>query len=67
MTRTEVDQWGGNLGEVAHDPRAGGTNEIQVTQETYEMLRGDYELEERGEIEVKGKGRLRTWWLRGTR
>ena len=38
---------------------------IQVTEGTYQRLRGRYGFEERGEIEVKGKGRLRAYLLDG--
>ncbi|CNN18310.1 membrane-anchored adenylyl cyclase Cya_1 [Mycobacterium tuberculosis] len=33
----------------------------------YEKLKGDFVFEERGEIAVKGKGLLRTWFLVGRR
>ncbi len=36
---------------------------IQVTEATYRHLRDRYRFEERGEVEVKGKGRLRTYIL----
>ena len=38
---------------------------IQVTEATYERLRDRYRFEERGEIEVKGKGRLPAYLLVG--
>ena len=38
---------------------------IQVTEATYERLRDRYRFEERGEIEVKGKGRQRAYLLVG--
>ncbi|CAN5174150.1 hypothetical protein BH18GEM1_BH18GEM1_14400 [soil metagenome] len=40
---------------------------IQVTEAVYERLKEDYVLEPRGEIEVKGRGPMRTWWLVGRR
>lgn len=40
---------------------------IQVPHAVYERLKDDYLLEERGDIEVKGKGLMRTWYLVGRR
>jgi adenylate cyclase len=36
---------------------------IQVPQNVYERLRHEFVLEERGEVDVKGKGVMRTWFL----
>jgi Adenylate and Guanylate cyclase catalytic domain len=40
---------------------------IQVTESSYRLLCDDYEFEDRGEIEVKGKGRRRAYLLVGRR
>jgi adenylate cyclase len=41
----------------------GSAGKIQVSQDIYERLRDEFELEPRGEIDVKGKGRMPTWFL----
>jgi len=38
---------------------------IQVTAETYQLLKHNFDLVERGTIEVKGKGQMLTYWLTG--
>jgi len=43
----------------------GLAGEIQVTGRTYERLKGRYELRERGELDVKGKGPMTTYFLVG--
>jgi adenylate cyclase len=43
----------------------GLAGEIQVTGAVREALGGRYEFEERGPIEVKGVGEMRTWLLQG--
>ncbi|MFN5862421.1 MAG: adenylate/guanylate cyclase domain-containing protein, partial [Pseudanabaena sp.] len=37
----------------------------QVTAETYQLLKHNFDLVERGTIEVKGKGQMLTYWLTG--
>jgi len=38
---------------------------IQVTEQTYQYLRHDFDFEPRGMITVKGKGEMMTYWLLG--
>jgi len=35
-----------------------------VTRSVYEQLKGQFVFEPRGEIEVKGKGKVEAWLLR---
>ena len=37
---------------------------IQVTRPVYEKLKDEFVFEPRGEIEVKGKGRVEAWLLK---
>jgi hypothetical protein len=38
---------------------------IQISESTHRKLRDRYATEERGVIDVKGKGPMTTWWLLG--
>ena len=38
---------------------------IQVPDDVYRRLKDQFVLEERGEVDVKGKGIMRTWYLVG--
>ncbi len=38
---------------------------IQVTGATYERLRHKYQFQERGTIQVKGKGEMKSFLLKG--
>jgi class 3 adenylate cyclase len=35
----------------------------QLTEQTYDLIRDEFECEKRGEIEIKGKGKMTTWFL----
>ena len=61
------DLWGETVNTASRMESHGVPGRIQVTEATFERLRAAYELEERGEIEVKGAGRRRTWFLEGRR
>jgi adenylate cyclase len=57
------DVWGDAVNITSRMESTGVPGKIQVAEETYIRLREDFLLEARGEIDVKGKGRLRTWFL----
>jgi adenylate cyclase len=40
---------------------------IQVPQDVYERLKHAFLLEERGDVDIKGKGVMHTWYLVGRR
>ena len=45
----------------------GVAGKIQITRQTYELLKDGFICELRGKIEVKGKGEMETWFLAGER
>ena len=54
----------GRCGNVAaRMETTGSAGRIQVSQDMYECLRDEFVLAARGEIEVKGKGKMPTWFL----
>jgi adenylate cyclase len=57
------DVWGDAVNVAARMEMTGSAGKIQVSQDIYERLRDEFVLESRGEIEVKGKGRMPTWFL----
>jgi adenylate cyclase len=61
------DVWGDAVNTASRMETTGETGKIQVAPETYELLRDRFDLEERGLIEVRGKGQMRTWYLIGRR
>jgi class 3 adenylate cyclase len=61
------DLWGDTVNTASRMESSGLPGRIQVTAATYERLRDRYQFEERGEIEIKGKGRLDAYLLVGRR
>lgn len=63
--RTIYDIWGDTVNLASRMESLSEPGRIQVTASVYERLAGRYAFESRGEIDVKGKGRLPTWFLTG--
>jgi len=57
------DVWGDAVNVASRMESTDPLGRIQVPQNVYERLRQEFILEERGEVEVKGKGVMRTWLL----
>ena len=57
------DLWGDAVNMASRMETSGTPGRIQVTRETYELLRDEFELEPRGTVSIKGKGDVETWYL----
>ena len=61
------DVWGDAVNVAARMETTDVVGRIQVPQNVYERLKDAFVLEERGLVDVKGKGAMRTWYLVGRR
>jgi class 3 adenylate cyclase len=59
------DMWGDTVNMASRMESLGVPGRVQVTHAVAQRLRGSFELEERGLIEVKGKGPTATYFLLG--
>ena len=57
------DVWGDAVNVASRMESTDPEGRIQVPQNVFEQLRHTFVLEERGEIEIKGKGLMHTWYL----
>lgn len=61
------DLWGDAVNTASRMASYGMPGEIQVSSATHELLMGSFIFEERGPIEIKGKGLMKTYLLRGSK
>src|SRR5690606_9747 len=67
MHKFAYDVWGDAVNIASRMEAHGLPGEIQASDETYERLRGDFVWAPRGEIEIKGRGRMATYLLKAAR
>jgi adenylate cyclase len=61
------DLWGDAVNTASRMESLGTPGEIQITSETYDLLKDEFVCKPRGTIQVKGKGEMETWYLVGPR
>ncbi|HLH78251.1 MAG TPA: adenylate/guanylate cyclase domain-containing protein [Candidatus Binataceae bacterium] len=61
------DIWGDTVNIASRMESQGLPGRIQISPQTYALLGEEFELEPRGQIEIKGKGLMTTYFLRGLR
>ena len=61
------DVWGDAVNVAARMETTDVEGRIQVPQNVYERLSHAFLLEERGDVDIKGKGVMHTWYLVGRR
>jgi adenylate cyclase len=59
------DLWGDTVNTASRMESHGAPGRIQVTERVVAALADAYVLEPRGTVEIKGKGPMPTWFLRG--
>lgn len=57
------DVWGDAVNVASRMESTGVEGRIQVPQQVYERLKDTFVFEPRGDVEIKGKGVMRTWFL----
>ncbi len=57
------DLWGDTVNTASRMESHGEAGKIHVSEEVFDALKEKFVFEERGELEIKGKGTMRTWFL----
>jgi len=63
MSKLQLDLWGDTVNVASRMESQGLPGKIQVTQATYDQLKYRFKLEKRGIFNVKGRGKMTTYWL----
>ncbi|MCS6808316.1 MAG: adenylate/guanylate cyclase domain-containing protein [Bacteroidota bacterium] len=59
------DLWGDTVNTASRMESSGEAGRIQCSEATYRVLKEQFDFEERGTIEIKGKGVMKTYFLLG--
>jgi len=61
------DLWGDVVNIASRMESHGVPGEIQITESTAQLIANSFSIEERGFMDIKGKGQMKTFWLKGQR
>ncbi len=59
------DLWGDAVNVAARMEQGSAPGEMRITENTLSLLNGQFATEDRGMVEVKGKGQMRTFAIKG--
>ncbi|HBL14097.1 MAG TPA: diguanylate cyclase [Cyanobacteria bacterium UBA11162] len=65
IKKFSYDLWGDTVNTASRMESQGVPDRIQVTENTYKQLKHKFKFEERGVIQIKGKGEMTTYFLTG--
>jgi class 3 adenylate cyclase len=58
------DVWGDTVNVASRMETFGIPGKIQLAKDTYDLIKDDFVCESRGDIDIKGKGIMETWFLK---
>ena len=59
------DLWGDAVNTASRMESHGAGGLVQITEDTYNLVKNDFNCESRGKIDVKGKGEINAWYVSG--
>ncbi len=57
------DLWGDTVNTASRMESHGSGGFIQITEDTYNLIKDDFRCEARGRVNVKGKGEISVWYV----
>ena len=64
-SKFHYDLWGDTVNVASRMESYGEAGRIHISQNTYELIKDDFECIPRGTTSIKGKGEMRTWFVVG--
>jgi adenylate cyclase len=58
------DLWGDTVNTASRMETHGSGGFIQITEDTYNLIKNDFNCESRGTVNVKGKGEISVWYVK---
>lgn len=65
MRKFAYDLWGDAVNTASRMEATGEARRVHCTEDVYLLLRNEFDFEERGLIDVKGKGQMKTYFVLG--
>jgi class 3 adenylate cyclase len=65
INKFAYDLWGDAVNVASRMESHGEPGRVHVSEATHALLSNDFKCEARGEIEIKGCGKMRTWFVCG--
>ena len=59
------DIWGDTVNTAARMESNGEIDKINISESTYELIKNNFECQDRGEIEVRNKGKMKMYFVNG--
>jgi adenylate cyclase len=67
VKKFQYDIWGDTVNTASRMETASQPGRINISESTYELVKEFFDCEYRGEIEVKGKGKVKMYFVAGTK
>ncbi len=63
VKKFQYDIWGDTVNTASRMESSGEVGKVNISESTYELVKNEFSFEERGEIEAKGKGKMRMYFV----
>lgn len=64
IKKFQYDIWGDTVNTASRMESSGEVGKVNISQTTYELVKDQFTCEYRGEVEAKGKGKLKMYFVR---